>query len=49
MSGGEDGGTTSEEAFRRLADGAFVFPTLSTALETPGMDGREAETAAEEP
>ena len=35
---GDDGGTTSEEAFRKLADGAFVFPTLSMALETLGMD-----------
>ena len=39
-------GTTSEEAFRKLADGEFVFPTLSGALEMLGMDGDEAETAA---
>ena len=43
-----DSGTTSEEAFRRLVDGTFVFPALSTALEALGMDRREAETTAEE-
>ena len=48
MSDGDDGGTTSEEAFGKLADGAFVFPTLSMAPETLGTDEREAETAAEE-
>jgi hypothetical protein len=41
-------GTTSEKAFRKLADGEFVFPTLSGALEMLGMDGDEAETAAAE-
>ena len=48
MSDGDDGGTMSEEAFRGLADGTFVFSTLSMALETLGMDERAAETAAEE-
>ncbi len=43
-----DGGTTSETAFRKLADGTFVFPTLSMALESLGMDETEAEIAAEE-
>ena len=42
-----DGGTTSEEAFRRLADGTFVFPSPSMALETLDVDERAAETAAE--
>ena len=46
--GGDGDGTTSEEAFRKLADGEFVFPTLSGALEMLGMDGDEAETAAAE-
>jgi hypothetical protein len=44
----DDGGTTSEEAFQKLADGEFVFPTLSAALEMLGMAEPEAETAAEE-
>jgi len=43
-----DGGTTSEKAFRKLADGEFVFPTLSNALEMLGMEADEAETAAAE-
>ena len=43
---GGGNGTTSEEAFRKLAGGEFVFPTLSGALEMLGMDGDEAETAA---
>ena len=41
-----ESGTTSEEAFRKLAAGEFVFPTLSGALEMLGMDEAEAETAA---
>lgn len=45
----DDGGTASEEASCGLADDTFVFPALSTALEALGMDGREAETAAEGP
>ncbi len=40
-------GRTSEEAFRKLADGEFVFPTLSDALEMLGMEPSEAERAAE--
>jgi hypothetical protein len=43
----DDGGRTSAEAFRKLEAGAFVFPTLSAALESLGMDPDEAETAAE--
>ena len=45
---GNDGGTTSEEAFRKLAEGEFVFPTLSGALEMLGMNEAEAERAAAE-
>ncbi len=43
-----EGGTTSEAAFRKLAEGEFVFPTLSGALEMLGMDEAEAERAATE-
>jgi hypothetical protein len=43
-----ESGTTSEEAFRKLAAGEFVFPTLTGALEMLGMDEAEAETAASE-
>ena len=46
--GDDEGGTTSEEAFRKLAAGEFVFPTLSAALEMLGMDEAEAERAASE-
>ena len=46
--GDEDGGTTSEEAFRKLAAGEFVFPTLSASLEMLGMDESVAERAATE-
>ena len=41
-------GTTSEEAFRKLEAGEFVFPTLSAALEMLGLDDDEASEAAEE-
>ena len=41
-------GTTSEEAFRKLEAGEFVFPTLSAALEMLGMDDEEASEAADE-
>ena len=41
-----EGGTRSEAAFRKLAEGEFVFPTLSGALEMIGMDDREAAEAA---
>ncbi|MEF8915010.1 DUF7095 family protein [Natronomonas sp.] len=44
----EDGGQVSEEAFRKLAEGEFVFPTLSAALEMLGMDEAEATEAADE-
>ena len=44
----EDGGRTSEEAFRKLEAGEFVFPTLPAALEMLGMDADEAAAAAEE-
>jgi len=43
----DDGGTRSDEAFRKLKSGEFVFPTLSAALEMLGMEPEEAETAAE--
>jgi hypothetical protein len=43
----EGGGERSEEAFDRLEDGAFAFPTLAASLETLGMDEPEAERAAE--
>jgi hypothetical protein len=42
----DEGRTTSEAAFRKIAEGEFVFPTLSGALEMIGMDEREAEEAA---
>lgn len=41
-------GTTSDEAFRKLVDGEFVFPTLTAALEMLGMDDEEANEAADE-
>ena len=41
-----EGGTRSEAAFRKLAEGEFVFPTLSGALEMLGMDEADAEEAA---
>jgi len=46
--GNDDGGRTNEEAFRKLAEGEFVFPTLSGALEMLGMDGNGAGRAAAE-
>jgi len=46
--GNDDGERTSEEAFRKLADGTFAFLTLSGALEMLGVDGDEAERAAAE-
>ncbi|MFB6192478.1 MAG: hypothetical protein ABEI11_04060 [Haloarculaceae archaeon] len=39
-------GERSDEAFRKLREGEFVFPTLSEALGMLGMDETEAETAA---
>jgi hypothetical protein len=44
---GEDGGVRSDEAFRKLREGEFVFPTLSRALEMLDLDTEEAERAAE--
>jgi hypothetical protein len=44
----EEGGQVSEEAFRKLESGEFVFPTLSAALEMLGLDDEEADVAAEE-
>jgi hypothetical protein len=46
--GDDEGGQVSEEAFRKLEDGEFVFPTLSAALEMLGMDEDEAGEAADE-
>ena len=40
-------GTRSEEAFKKLQTGEFVLPTLSGALEMLGMDGEEADEAAD--
>jgi hypothetical protein len=44
----DEGGQVSEEAFRKLEAGEFVFPTLSAALEMLGLDDEEAGAAAEE-
>jgi hypothetical protein len=43
----EDGGVRSEEAFRKLSAGEFVFPTLSESLSMLGLDEDEANEAAE--
>lgn len=40
-------GETSEEALGKLRDGDLVLPTLPSALEMLGMEGEEAQTAAE--
>ncbi|MFW5956470.1 MAG: DUF7095 family protein [Halorhabdus sp.] len=40
-------GQRSSEAFGKLRDGEFVFPTLSGALEMLGADEAQATTAAE--
>jgi hypothetical protein len=48
--GGDEDGTTgrrSEEAFRKLRDGEFVFPTLSESLEMLGADPEQADAAAD--
>jgi hypothetical protein len=42
----EDGGRRSEEAFRKLREGEFVFPTLPDALEMLGLEDGTAEAAA---
>jgi hypothetical protein len=44
----EDGGVRSDEAFRKLREGEFVFPTLSKALEMLDVEAEEAEEAAAE-
>jgi hypothetical protein len=44
----DEGGQVSEEAFRKLEAGEFVFPTLSASLEMLGLEESEAEAAAEE-
>lgn len=44
----DGGGTTSEEAFRRLESGEFVLPTLPVSLGMLGMGDAEAEAAAAE-
>ncbi|HKL29285.1 MAG TPA: hypothetical protein VJ898_08455 [Natrialbaceae archaeon] len=41
-------GVRSEEAFRKLRESEFAFPTLAGALESLGLDAETAETAAEE-
>ncbi|MFC7228892.1 hypothetical protein N0B31_15895 [Salinirubellus salinus] len=43
----EDGGVRSEEAFRKLRAGEFVFPTLSESLSMLGLDEAEANAAAD--
>ena len=40
-------GHTSTEAFEKLRNGEYVFPTLAGALEMLGMDDDEAAVAAE--
>jgi hypothetical protein len=40
-------GRRSEDAFRKLRAGEFVFPTLAEALSMIGMDEDEADEAAE--
>lgn len=40
-------GERSEEAFRKLREGEFVFPTLADALEMLGLDKSEASEAAD--
>ncbi|MFQ3283770.1 MAG: hypothetical protein ACI9TI_002101 [Natronomonas sp.] len=44
----DEGGKTSEEAFRKLETGEFVFPTLSASLEMLGLEESKAEHAADE-
>jgi len=44
----DEGGETSEEAFRKLEAGEFVFPTLSASLAMLGLEEPAAERAAEE-
>ena len=39
-------GQRSEDAFEKLREGEFVFPTLAGALEMVGMEGDDAERAA---
>ncbi|MFW5938326.1 MAG: DUF7095 family protein [Halanaeroarchaeum sp.] len=41
-------GVRSDEAFRKLREGEFAFPTLAGALESLGLDAEAAETAAGE-
>lgn len=40
-------GQRSDEAFRKLREGEFVFPTLSGALEMLGLESEEATEAAD--
>jgi hypothetical protein len=40
-------GQRSDDAFEKLREGEFVFPTLAGALEMVGMDETEAERAAD--
>jgi hypothetical protein len=44
----DEGGETSEEAFRKLEAGEFVLPTLSASLAMLGLEEPEAARAAEE-
>ena len=40
-------GQRSDEAFEKLRNGEYVFPTLAEALEMVGMDDEESEEAAQ--
>jgi hypothetical protein len=40
-------GRRSEDAFEKLREGEFVFPTLAGALEMLGADARQAQQAAD--
>ena len=42
-----DGGRRSEDAFEKLREGEFVFPTLPDALEMLGADPDQARAAAD--
>ncbi len=43
----EDGGVRSEDAFEKLREGSFVFPTLAESLTMLGLDEDEASAAAD--
>jgi hypothetical protein len=43
----EDGGVRSEDAFEKLREGSFVFPTLAESLTMLGLDEDEASAVAD--